>query len=146
MPKGLAYDNALLALVFNNTAIPNIGSAGGLQPSSSAGSLYLALHTADPSGSGNDQTTNEVAYTGYARVGVARSGAGFTVSTNYVALSALTSFPACTGGSATATYFSVGVASSDASMMLYSGSLTPSLSISAGVTPQLSTGTMITET
>ena len=72
-------ENNLMLLVFNNTAWANVGNAGGLLPSSVAGSFYISLHTADPGETGS-QTTSEANYTGYARVGVARSSAGFTVS------------------------------------------------------------------
>jgi hypothetical protein len=40
-----------------------------------AGTLYLSLHTGTI-GAGGDQTTNEVAYTGYSRVPVTRSSSG----------------------------------------------------------------------
>ena len=54
--------NNLLKLIFNNTAWANIGDAGGLLPSASAGSLYLSLHTASPAEAGT-QSTSEVSYT-----------------------------------------------------------------------------------
>lgn len=66
-----------LNLLFKNTTWANIGDATGLVGSSTAGSLYVALHTADPS-AGN-QNTSEATYTSYARVAVARSGAGWSV-------------------------------------------------------------------
>lgn len=56
-----AAATAFLLLFFNNTAWANIGTAAGLQPSSSAGSLYLSLHTANP-GEGGTQATSEIAY------------------------------------------------------------------------------------
>lgn len=59
--------------MFNNTDFANIGDAGGLQNSATAGSLYISLHTSDP-GEAGSQTTNEANYTSYARVAVARSG------------------------------------------------------------------------
>jgi len=145
MPKGTTFDNDLLKLIFQNTAIANIGNAGGLQPSGVAGSLYVALHTADPS-AGN-QSTNEVSYTGgYARIAVARSAGGFTVSTNTVTFVAAVTFAACTGGTATATYFSIGSLSSGAGEILYSGTLTPNIAIANGVTPQIAAASSVTET
>lgn len=80
-PSGDAASNTLinqLKLLFQNLAWANVGDAGGLQPSATAGNLYVSLHTDDP-GAGGDQTTNECAYTSYARVAVARSAAGWTV-------------------------------------------------------------------
>ncbi len=56
-----AAATAFLTLFFNNTAWANIGNAGGLLPSSVAGSLYLSLHTSSPGESGT-QATNEIAY------------------------------------------------------------------------------------
>jgi len=65
-------ETALLRLLFQNTAFANIGDASGLQPSAAAGSFFVRLHTADPGEAGTGDTS-EVAYTGYAPVGVARS-------------------------------------------------------------------------
>ena len=78
MSKSNSWENALLLLMFNNSNVANVGDATGLRGSTVAGSLYISLHTADP-GEAGDQTTNEIAYTGYARVAVARSGAAWTV-------------------------------------------------------------------
>jgi nucleoside phosphorylase len=57
-----AAATALLTLFFNNTAWANVGNAGGLLPSSVAGSLYLSLHTSSPAEAGT-QATNEISYT-----------------------------------------------------------------------------------
>lgn len=120
MSKGNTFENELLLLIFNNTNIANIGDATGLRGSTTPGSLYLSLHTADP-GEGGDQTTNEVAYTGYARVAVARSGAGFTVTGNSVSPAANVDFGACTGAPATYMYWAIGTAASGAGKILYKG-------------------------
>lgn len=120
MSKGNVFENDLLLLVFNNTNIALIGDATGLRASTVAGSLFLALHSADP-GEAGDQTTNEVAYTGYARVAVARSGAGFVVTGNSVSPAANADFGACTAAPATYAYWSIGVAASGASKILYKG-------------------------
>ena len=139
MSKGNTFENDLLLLVFNNTAAALIGDASGLQPSATAGSLYVSLHTSDPGEAGN-QTTNECAYTSYARVAVARSGAGWTVSGNAVTNAALVQFPQCTGSSETATHFAIGTASSGAGKVLYKGALSASLAISSGIQPQFGAG------
>ena len=144
MSKSNAFESALLALIFQNTNIANIGDATGLRGAAAAGQLFVALHTADP-GEAGTQTTNEVAYTGYARVGLARSSGGFTITGNSVSPAANVNFPACTAGSATATHFSVGVASTGAGVVLYKGAISPAIAIAAGVTPQLTTATVITE-
>lgn len=144
MSKSNAWENALLLLLFNNTNVANVGDATGLRGSSTAGSLYASLHTADP-GEAGDQTTSEITYTSYARVAVARSGSGWTVTTNSVSPVAAITFPAGTGGSGTATYFGIGTASSGAGVLLYSGTVTPNIVCGSGVTPQLTTATAITE-
>lgn len=136
-----AWENALMLLLFNNTNAANIGDATGLRASTTAGQLFLSLHTADPGEAGN-QSTSEVAYTGYARVGINRaSGAGgFTVTTNSVSPATQpTNFGACTAGTATATHFGIGTASTGTGVLLYRGALSASIAISTGVTPQIST-------
>lgn len=144
MSKTNAWETALLGLVFNNTNTGDIGDATGLRGSSTAGSLYVSLHTSDP-GEAGDQTTNETTYTSYARVAVARSGAGWTVSGGTVSPASAIAFPACTGGTATITHFAIGTASSGAGVLLYKGAVTPNISVSTGVTPQLTTATAVTE-
>jgi hypothetical protein len=145
MSKSNSMENGMLLLFFNNTDFANIGDAAGLQNSATAGSLYVSLHTSDP-GEGGSQTTNETAYTNYARVAVARSGAGWTVTANAVTNAATITFP--TGGvtGATITHFGVGTDSSGAGTLLYSGALTASLAVSNGITPQFAAGDLdITE-
>lgn len=144
MSKSNAFENELLLLIFNNSDIALIGDATGVRGSTTTGSLYLSLHTADP-GEAGDQTTSEIAYTSYARKAVARSGAGFTVTGNSVVLAADQSFVAGTGGSGTATHFGVGASSSGAGLLLYKGAITPNIVCGNGITPILTTGTTITE-
>ena len=122
MSKGNAFENAYLLLLFNNTNAANIGDATGLRGSTVAGSLHLALHSADP-GEAGTQATNELAYTGYARLAPARSAAGFTVTGNQVVLAANQDFGQRTDGGATveATHFGIGTALSGAGVLLYRG-------------------------
>lgn len=144
MSKANTFENELLLNIFQNATIPNIGDATGLRGSTTAGSLYYALHTADP-GEAGDQTTSECTYTGYARQGKARTAGNFVVTGNSVSPAADVAFPAATAGSETATHFSIGVAASGASKILYSGPLSPTIAIANGVTPQIAAGTTITE-
>lgn len=144
MGKTNSCENGWLLLLFNNTDFANIGDASGLQNSATAGSLYVSLHTADP-GEAGDQTTNEIAYTSYARVAVARSGAGWTVTANSVSPAADVSFPAGTGGSGTATHFGIGTAASAAGVLLYSGTVSPNIVCGNGITPVLKSTSTITE-
>jgi hypothetical protein len=141
MSKGDVFENDLLKLIFNGTAIANLADNAASSP---LANLYVALHSADPGEAGN-QTTNEVAYTSYARVAVPRSTLGFTVTTNSVSPVNDVNFPTATGGTATATYFSIGTAVSGTGKILYSGTLSPAIVISNGVPPVITNGTTITE-
>lgn len=53
MPAANTFKTALTNLILANVAAANIGDTPGLQPSATAGSLYIALHTADPGVAGN---------------------------------------------------------------------------------------------
>lgn len=139
--KGNTFENDLLKLIFNATAIANIADNAAASPLTN---LFVALHTADP-GEAGDQTTSEATYTSYARVTVARTSGGWTVTANSVSPAATISFPAATGGTNTITHCSVGVATSGASKILYYGTVTPNISVSSGVTPSLTTATAFTE-
>lgn len=139
MPLADTFENELMAHVFTNADIALIGDATGLRGSTTAGSLYVALHTGTPTDT-MTQTTNEATYTGYARVAVVRSGSGWTVTANAVANAAAITFGACTAGSDTLTYFSVGTSSSGTGKVLWYGALTASLAVSAGITPAFAIG------
>lgn len=144
MSKSNAFETAFLSHVFENANIALVGDATGLRGSTTAGSLYFSLHTGDP-GEAGDQTTSEVTYTSYARVAVARSSSGWTVTTNAVAVDADVTFPAGTGGSGTATHWGLGTDSSGAGLLLYKGTISPSIVCGNGVTPKLTAGTVVTE-
>lgn len=139
--KGDTYENDLLKMLFTATAIANIADNAASSPLTN---LYASLHTADPGESGS-QTTSESAYTSYARVAVARTSGGWTVTTNSVSPAANIDFPAGTGGSGTVTHFAIGTLSSGAGKLLYSGTVTPNVVTGNGVTPRLTTATAITE-
>lgn len=117
-------ESSLLALLFNATAWANIADNTATAP---ATNLYVSLHTADP-GEGGSQTTNEVAYTNYARVAVARTSGGWTISgtdpTQVVNAGAI-NFPQCGATGATATYWGIGLASSGAGTLIASGPIGP---------------------
>lgn len=141
MSKSNTFENDLLLLIFNATNIANIADNASSSPLTN---LQVSLHTGDPGEAGN-QTTNECAYTSYARVAVARSGSGWTVTGNSVVPAANIDFPAATGGTETATHWAVGTASSGTGKVLYKGSISPTISISTGVTPRLTTASAVTE-
>ena len=134
-----AFESALLSLIFENANAANIGDATGLRGSSTAGVFYISLHTADPTDAG-DQTSSEAAYTSYARVSVARSTSGWTVSGNNASNDSEIAFPACTGGRGTVTHFGIGTDSSGTGNLLIKGTLTPNLAVSNGITPKIAAG------
>lgn len=141
MSMSNAAEAAFLDLLFLNIDWANVGDAGGLQNSVAAGSFYLALHTADP-GEAGDQTTNEVAYTNYVRVAVPRTAGGFSRAGNVISNAALVQFATCGVTGATATHWSVGVASAGASQIIVSGALGSSLVISNTIQPQFAIGAL----
>jgi hypothetical protein len=141
MSKSNALENDILDLLFNATAIADLADNDATSP---ATNLYVSLHTGDP-GEAGDQTTNECAYTSYARVAVVRTSGGWTVTGNSVSPAANIEFPAATGGSETATHFGIGTGSTGVGYLMYSGTVTDNIVISNGVTPRLTTATAITE-
>lgn len=129
----------LLALLFNATSISNVAQNASASPITS---VYVSLHTADPT-SGN-QSTSEAAYTGYARVGVVRTSSGWTQSSNTVVPVANITFPAATGGSETESYAGLGTSSSGAGNLWFAGAISPTIAVSNGVTPSLTTASTLT--
>lgn len=141
MAKGAAFDNAFLKLIFNNSSIAPLTTLNisvGTKPT-----LYVALHTSAPST--DDQTSNETSYSGYARIGRLADSANWTIANNAVSPASDITFGSCTSGTAIITNFSIGVASSGTSKILYTGSISPSISISTGISPVLKSTSVITE-
>lgn len=136
-----AFETAILQLLFNNTNAANVGDATGLRGSTAAGVFYISMHTADPGETGN-QSTSEATYTGYARVSVVRSGSGWTVSGNTASNAAIVNFGACTGGSSTLTHFGIGSDSTGTGNLFFKGSLSPTISVTTGITPSFPIGTL----
>jgi hypothetical protein len=132
MSKSNALENALLLLVFNATTFDGIAENDTTSPNTA---LFVSLHTGDP-GEAGTQATSEAAYGSYARVSVARSGVGWTVTGNTVVNAALVQFPQCTSGSETITHVGVGLATSGSTTLLYKGALSASLAVSSGIQPQ----------
>ncbi len=139
--KTTTWANDLLKLLFQSTPVANIADNAATSPLTN---LYISLHTADP-GVAGAQNTSEAAYTGYARVAVARSAVGWTVTGNSVSPASTIVFPAATAGSETETFWGIGVAATGAGTLLYSGSITPGIAVSNGVTPELTTSSTATE-
>jgi hypothetical protein len=134
------FEDDILDLIFTNVAAPNTGDAGGLQPSSTAGSLFVSLHTGAIAETDTAQTVNEATYTSYARQGVARSVAGWTVASGVVDNDSAITFPQATGGSETELNFALGFAVSGAGYLQMFGALTSGLAVSTGITPEFAAG------
>jgi hypothetical protein len=147
MSKSNVFETDLLLLIFNNTDIANIGDAAGILGSAGAGNLYVSLHTADPGETGT-AVTSETAYTNYARQALARAAGagGFTVSGNSVSPTDDVDFPECgaTPG-APLTHFGIVNTASGAGKLLYSGTLTPNITMAEGVIPRVKNTSTITE-
>jgi hypothetical protein len=147
MPIGPTFCGDILKLVFDGTAIANIADNTATTPSTVA---WFSLHTAQPSS--DDQTGSEAAYTGYTRIGVDRLSS--SPSFSYVAASSAgaganlyptsnITFPIASGSSEVETHFSAGLSSAGVGKILWSGTLSPTISVLNGVTPRLTTGTAI---
>lgn len=139
MPKSTATCNSILALIFNATAWADIAQNDGSGPLTD---LYLSLHTADP-GVGNNQTTNETAYTNYARIAVSRDTGGWDApASGATANAALAQFAQCGVTGATLTHVAIGTAASGAGTVLYAGALSSSLAVANGIQPQFAAGAL----
>lgn len=105
-----------------NTIAQNAGSP--------ATNLYISLHNATPGPTGS-QTTNETAYTNYARIAVARTSGGWTITTgsgttfSNVVNAGTVSFAACGVTGDTITHWGIGLASSGAGTLLAFGPVGP---------------------
>lgn len=139
--KGTTFSNDFLKLIFNAVAIANIADNAAASPLTN---LYFAMHTADP-GVGGAQTTSECTYTPYARVGVLRTSSGFTITGQNVSPVNDVNFPIVTSGTETATYWSLGTASSGAGKILYRGALSPAISIAPGAPPVIHNSLFVNE-
>lgn len=141
MSLGNTFENDLLKLIFQAVAIANIADNAAGSPLTN---LYVSLHTADP-GEAGDQTTSEISYTGYARVAVARTSGGWTVTANSVSPNSDVVFPTSTGGTGgTVTHAAIGTAASGAGKLIISGTVSPTQIVNNGVQPKLLAGSTIT--
>lgn len=110
--------NALYCAVFTGTWA-NVAQ----NSATPATQLFVSLHNANP-GNGGTQTSNETAYTNYARVGVARTTGGWTVTSgsgttfSNVVNAAAINFAACGVTGDTITHIGIGLSSSGAGTLL----------------------------
>jgi len=134
-------ENAILELVYRATTWA--GYAQNITTTAQT-NVGFSLHTADPSDTGT-ATASEVTYTGYVRVNVSRSSAGFsavvTDSPGIQTVSAVT-FTAGTAGTGIVSFFATAGSNATpptgAQSILWSGAVSPVINTGSGVTPQLS--------
>ncbi len=134
------FEDDNLEHLFINLALPNLGDAAGLQPSAGAGSFFTSLLTALPAESVSDQTVNEATYTPYARIGVARSAAGWTVAAGVVDNDSPITYAQATSGSDTLTHFGLGFLAAGVGFLDMVGVLASALAVSVGITPEFASG------
>lgn len=137
----LAFRVAQLQLILNGTALANVWDNAAVSP---IANIYLSAHTADPGISGN-QTTNEIAYGGYARYANARSALGFVVdpTTGIATLAGTILLATPTSGAGTISHIGLGRDAAGAGYLFGSGALDNAIIITVGVPPQLTTGSKI---
>lgn len=141
MSIGNTTEDAILNLVFRAVAWANYADNAATAPQTN---VDVALHTADP-GEAGTMATSEAAYTAYARVAVARTTGGWTASTaGSTSPAATIAFPTGTGGTGTGTHFSTGKTGGGAAVLLWSGTISPTIAFGNGVQPQLTTATTCT--
>jgi hypothetical protein len=126
--------NDLLNYILRNVAVPWAGTT-----------KYLSLHTGTI-GAGGDQTTNEVSYTGYARVAVTTTTGGLF---NAAASGATENNAAVTWGNPTAgsfpitvTHIALGANASGAGTVIEYTALANPLVINLNVQPNAATGVL----
>jgi hypothetical protein len=137
MSATTSVETAVLSLIFTATAWSKIADNTATTP---ATSFYISLHTASPGETG-DQTSNELAYTGYARVAVTRDGSGWTVTGNSCTNDAEIAFGQCTASpGSNITYVGLGLDSSGAGTLLLYNALDASIAMQVGTVPIFSAG------
>jgi hypothetical protein len=132
-----ATEDAILSLIFTATTWNGFAENDTTSPNTQ---FYISLHTADP-GEAGSQTTSETAYTGYARVAVARTTGGWTVSSGVVSNDAEIAFGICTASpGSNLTHVGIGTDASGAGTLLFSDALSSSVIMQVGTTPIFSAG------
>lgn len=135
-----ATETAVLKLIYQAIAWANYADNAAATPQTVVDN---ALHTGDPLDTGS-QSTSETTYTSYTRVSVSRNTAGWTEATGTITPVANIDFPAGTGGGGTISFWSTGKSGGGTSTILWSGSVSPSITAGSGVTPRLTTASIIT--
>jgi hypothetical protein len=134
---------AILKLVYQAAAWANYADNAAGTPQTHVDN---ALHVADPADAGS-MTTSETTYTSYTRVTVTRTSTAsgwIEPGSGSISPAANIDFPAGTGGAGTVTHWSTGKTGGAAAAILWSGTVSPSIVTGSGVTPRLTTASLIT--
>jgi hypothetical protein len=130
-------ETAILSLIFTATTWADIAENDTTGP---ATSFWISLHTASP-GEAGDQTSNETAYTGYARQQVTRDGTGWTVTGGSVTNDGEIAFPQCTASPGSAlTHVGIGKSETSTGTLLLYAALDSSVTMQVGTVPIFSAG------
>lgn len=128
-------------LRYQNT---NYSQAPVLRGTGGTDYYYVSLHVTPGPGHAGTQSTNETAYTNYARVGVVLTSGGWTAggSTDPVTMSnaAAITFAQCGVTGATLHSFAFGSLTSGAGVQYIYANLGADLTVSSGVTPSFAIG------
>lgn len=126
-----ALEDAILSLLLTATTYDGFAENDTTSPKTE---FYISLHTADP-GEAGSQNTSETAYTGYARVSVARTTGGWTVSSGTCTNDADIEFGQCTASpGSNLTHVGIGTDVSGAGSLLLYGALNSAIIMQVGTT------------
>ena len=103
--------------------------------------LYVSLHTADPTAAGS-QTAYETNYSNYTRRPITKA-TGWTDNGVSFANAALIQFPICGASGATITHVAIGeLDTAGVGQIYYLGQITSSLVVALNIQPQFSAGNL----
>lgn len=140
--KSDTFENSFLTLIFHNTE-----TQYGYGASAASGSLYVSLHTSDPTESIVSQETSEADYSGYTRKGISRNDSNWSITA--VGTPATTTatninqidYPMSLGAGTTLTHFVIGTEATGAGKPLFYGELSAPIAVGgAGIQPYIPAG------
>ncbi len=143
MSKSRRYANETLKLAFNGKGITGIAD----DPAAPLGNFYVSLHTSDP-GKSSDQTESEATYGSYARIAVARTSDGWSVTDNpdarlqKAANASTITFHRATSGDEKITHYGIGTDETGAGSLKYSGELDTPLEVSTNIIVEFDPGAL----
>jgi hypothetical protein len=141
MPLSAIFANDLVKLILTGVPIATIADNAALSP---VGTYYFSMHTGDP-GAAGDQSSNELAYTGYGRMPIVRNASAWDITGNVIKPKAAIEFAEMlTGAGGLVKWVGIGTAATGGGKMLIRGPLTPNIDVVPGVTPRIKAGSSIT--